>query len=71
VGVLEETELLGEAFVVSFWRRRRGEDSSAHYDIRMAVDVFGEGVNDDVCALEEWGGIEWREEGVINEDEGL
>jgi hypothetical protein len=60
VGILEEAKLLGEAVVISVWRRRRGEDGSAHYDIRMTVNVFGEGVNDDVSALKEWGGIEWR-----------
>jgi hypothetical protein len=47
------------------------EDSSANYNIRMAVDVFGEGLNDDESTLEEWGGIEWREEGVVDENEGL
>jgi hypothetical protein len=47
----------------AFWRKRSfwarlsqslsgvdevREDSSTHYNIRMAVNVFGEGVNDDV-----------------------
>jgi hypothetical protein len=71
VGILEETELLGKAVVVSVWCRRRGEDSSAHYDIRMAVDVFCEGVNDDVSTLEEWGGIEWREKMLSTRTRGF
>jgi len=37
----------------------------------MTIDVLGEGVNDDVSALEEWGGVEWREKGIVYEDEGL
>ena len=34
----------------------------------MAVDVLCETVHDDVCALEEGGGVEGGEEGVVYED---
>jgi hypothetical protein len=36
----------------------------------MAIEIFGEGVNDNVSTLEEWRGIEWREEGIVDENEG-
>jgi hypothetical protein len=36
----------------------------------VAVDVFGEGVHDDVGAEEERGGVEGGEESVIDEDDG-
>jgi len=32
----------------------------------MAIYVFGKGVYDYIGALEEWGGVEWREESVVN-----
>jgi hypothetical protein len=37
----------------------------------MTIYVFGEGVDDDISALEKWGGVEWGEEGVVDEHEGL
>jgi hypothetical protein len=50
MGILEETELLDEAIVVSVWCGR-GKDGSAHHDIGMAVNIFREGMDDDVRAL--------------------
>lgn len=63
-GVLEEAQGFEEGGVV------RGEDDGAHDDVRVAVDVFGETVHDDVSSEEERGGIEGREEGVVDEDQG-
>jgi hypothetical protein len=51
MGILEETELLDEAIVVSVWCGQREEDGSAHHNIGVAVDIFREGMNDDVRAL--------------------
>jgi len=62
-GVLEETKGIGVCGLVG------GEDRRAHYDVRVAVYVFCEGVDDDVCAEEEGGGVEWGEEGVVYYDE--
>jgi hypothetical protein len=36
----------------------------------MTMNIFGEGVSDYVSTLEGWGGIEWREEGIVDESEG-
>jgi len=46
-----------------------GENEGTHDDIRVAVYVFGDAVVYDVGALEERGGVEWREEGVVDKDE--
>jgi hypothetical protein len=51
MGILEETELLDEAIIVSVWCGQGGEDGSAHHDIGVSVDIFREGVDDDVRAL--------------------
>jgi len=62
-GVLQKLEFLCECGVV------RGEDEGAHDDVGVAVDVFGEAVQDDVGAEEEGGGVEGGEERVVHEDE--
>ena len=61
-GVLEEAEVGGEGGVVG------GEDEGAHDDVRMAVYVFRDAVEDDVGAEEERGRIEGRKEGVVDEN---
>lgn len=48
-----------------------GEDESTHDDVRVTVDVFGNAVVYDVGALEEGGGVEGGEEGVVHEHEGF
>ena len=63
-GVLEEPQFFGESGVGG------REDEGAHDDIRVAVDVLGKGVHDNVGAKEERSGVEGREEGVVNEDDG-
>lgn len=63
--VLEEAQLACEGGVV------RGEDERAHDDVRVTVDVFCDAVQDDVGAEEQGGGVEWRKEGVVYEDEGV
>ena len=40
-------------------------------DVRVAVDVFRETVQDDVGPEEEGGGVEGGEEGVVDEEEGM
>jgi hypothetical protein len=47
-----------------------GEDQRAHDDIRVAIDVFGEAVEDDVGPEEKGRGVEWRHKCVVYEDEG-
>jgi len=63
-GVLEEPQFFGESGMGG------GEDKSTHDDVRVAVDVFGEGVHDDVGAEKQRRGVEGREEGVVNKDDG-
>lgn len=63
--VLQEAEGRRELGVV------RGEDEGTHDDVRVAVDVFSETVEDDIGALEEGGGVEGGEEGVVDEDVGV
>ncbi len=46
-----------------------GEDERAHDDVRVAVDVLGERVHDNVGAEEERGGVERGQEGVVDEHE--
>jgi hypothetical protein len=64
-GVLEEAQFFGKSGVGG------GEDESTHDDVRVAVDILGERVHDDVGAEEERGGVERGEEGVVDEDDGL
>ena len=61
-GVLEEAEVGGEGGVVG------GEDEGAHDDVRVAIDVFRDAVEDDVGAEEEGGRIVGRKECVVDED---
>jgi hypothetical protein len=63
--VLEETELLRELRAV------RRDDERAHDDIRVAVDVLGHAMHDDIRAKEKWGLVVWREEGVVHDYERL
>jgi len=45
-----------------------GENEGTHDDIRVTVDVLGDAVVYNVGTLEERGGVEWREEGIVDED---
>ena len=64
-GVLKETQFLGNFRMVG------GENESTHDDVRVAVDVFRDAVVYDVGALEEGGGVEGREEGIVYKHEGF
>jgi len=60
--VLEETEFGCEDGVVG------GEHKGPHDDVRVAVDVFREAVEDDVGTKDERRAVEWGEERVVYED---
>ena len=60
-GVLEEGEALVELWGV--------EGGGAHDDVRVAVDVLCDGVDDDVCAVVEGVLDVGGEEGVVDDDE--
>jgi len=62
--VLQEPEFLIQ------WRVRR-KNECAHDDVRVAVDVFSETVQDDVGPEEEGRGVEGGEEGVVDKEEGM
>ena len=47
------------------------EDQSAHDDVRVAVDVFGDAMHHDVGSEEKGGGVEGGQEGVVYQNEGL
>ena len=47
------------------------ENDGAHDDIRVTIYVFGDAVVYNVGTLEERGGVEWREESVVDENEGF
>jgi hypothetical protein len=61
-GVLEEAEPLCELFVTC------REDGGAHEDVRVAVDVFRERVNNDVGTCREGRGVVRAHESGIDED---
>jgi hypothetical protein len=63
--VLQEAEALEDGGAVG------RDDDGAHDDVRVAVDVLGERVQDEVGAGEEGRRVEGREEGVVDEDEGV
>ena len=41
------------------------EDQSAHDDVRVAVDVFGDAMHHDVGSEEKGGGVERGQESVV------
>ena len=48
-----------------------GEDESAHHDIRMAVDVFGDAMHHDIGSEEEGRGVKGGHEGVVYQNKGF
>ena len=64
-GVLEEPEAL-ERLLSSL-----SNDERSHDDIRVTVDVLGDGVEDNVGSLSDGVGEEGREEGVVDEHQRL
>jgi hypothetical protein len=52
-------------------RFERREDKGTHDDVGVAIDVLGKTVQDDVSPKEKGGGVEGREKGVIDKEEGV
>ena len=44
------------------------KNDGAHDDVRMAIEVFCKAMQNNVCAEEERGGVEWRHEGIVYQD---
>ncbi len=63
--VLEKAQLLGERSVVG------REDERAYDNIRVAVILFREWMENDIHALYERGRVVGREEGVVDEDKRI
>lgn len=62
VCILQEADLCGKLRVVSW------ENRCTHDDVRMAIDVFGKAVNDNVRTEEQGGLVKWRKECVVHDN---
>lgn len=59
-GVLEESETLSESIIV--------ESGNTHDNVGVTVDVLGDGVDDNVGSMGQWGLDVWGHEGVVDDD---
>jgi hypothetical protein len=68
-GVLQEPQFLVSACQGGRFERR--EDKGTHDDVGVAIDVLGKTVQDDVSPKEKGGGVEGRQKGVVDKEEGV
>ena len=61
--ILEESKTLEEGSMSS------GEDERTHEDVGMAIDVFSEGMRNDISSCEKGRGVIRREEGTVYKNE--